>query len=137
MPNVRTSISLQGIIQRNTGLRVNVNQVKKVKTDEVLPLLAGQEDLELSGRVSKEAIDFLTGKIPQIEITVQKKVKLKKAFKHLPTIPGVGKILSLTIMLETGPIKRFAKVGDYVSYCRKVPTSWTSNGKRKGNLSLN
>lgn len=131
---LRTSLilSLQGIIQRNTGLRVNVNQVKKVKTDEVLPLLAGQEDLELSGRVSKESIDFLACKIRQIENSVQKKVKLKQAFKYLPSICGVGKILSLTIMLETGPIKRFAGVGNYVSYCRKVPTQWTSVGKRKG-----
>jgi transposase len=131
---LRTSLilSLQGIIHRNYGLRVNVNQVKKVTQDEVVPLLAGQEDLELSGRVSKECIDFLTGKIRQIENAVQKKVKLKSAFKHLPTISGVGKILSLTIMLETGPVDRFAKVGDYVSYCRKVPTRWTSNGKHKG-----
>ncbi len=131
---LRTSLilSLQGIIQRNLGLRVNVNQVKKVKTDEVLPLLAGQEDLELSGRVSKESIDFLTRKIWQIENSVQRKVKLKPGFKYLPTIAGVGKILSLTIMLETGPVKRFTKVGDYVSYCRKVPTKWTSNGKQKG-----
>lgn len=131
---LRTSLilSLQGIIQRNTGLRVNVNQVKKVKTDEVLPLLAGQEDLEFSGRVSKESIDFLSCKIRQIENSVQKKVKLKRAFKYLPSICGVGKILSLTIMLETGPIKRFARVGNYVSYCRKVPTQWTSVGKRKG-----
>jgi transposase len=44
----------------------------------------------------------------------------------------VGKILGLTIMLETGPIGRFETVGDYVSYCRKVPSQWTSNGKRKG-----
>ncbi|WP_217909647.1 transposase [Desulfosediminicola flagellatus] len=35
-------------------------------------------------------------------------------------------------MLETGPIERFKNVGDYSSYCRKVPTSWTSNNKRKG-----
>lgn len=131
---LRTSLilSLQGIIQRNLGLRVNANQVRKVKNDEVLPLLAGQQDLELSGRVSKEAIDFLTHKIRQIENSVQNKVKLKPSFRYLPTIAGVGKILSLTIMLETGPIKRFAKVGDYVSYCRKVPTKWTSNGKQKG-----
>ena len=131
---LRTSLilSLQGIVARNFGLRVNVNQVKKVKTDEVVGLLAGQEDLELSGKVSKESIDFLTRKIRQIENVVEKKVKLKPAFKYLPTISGVGKILSLTIMLETGPIERFAKVGDYVSYCRKVPTKWSSNGKSKG-----
>ena len=50
----------------------------------------------------------------------------------LQTIPGIGKILSLTIMLETGSIKWFAKVGNFASYCRKVPTSWTSNNKKKG-----
>ena len=37
-----------------------------------------------------------------------------------------------TIMLETGQVSRFSKVGDYVSYCRKVPSLWTSNGKKKG-----
>jgi hypothetical protein len=35
-------------------------------------------------------------------------------------------------MLETGPISRFQKVGNYVSYCRKVGSSWVSNGKTKG-----
>jgi transposase len=35
-------------------------------------------------------------------------------------------------MLETGPVDRFAKVGNYASYCRKVPVSWTSDGKKKG-----
>jgi len=35
-------------------------------------------------------------------------------------------------MLETGPIARFKKVGNFTSYCRKVPTSWTSNNKKKG-----
>jgi len=44
----------------------------------------------------------------------------------------VGKILSLTIMMETGSIDRFPKVGNFTSYCRKVPVSWTSNNKKKG-----
>ena len=35
-------------------------------------------------------------------------------------------------MLETGPVSRFAKVGNYVSYCRKVSSRWSSNGKAKG-----
>jgi transposase len=34
--------------------------------------------------------------------------------------------------METGPIGRFAKVGNYVSYCRKVNSKWTSNDKAKG-----
>ena len=56
----------------------------------------------------------------------------KAAYRYLLTLPGVGKILALTIMLETGPIGRFAKVGNYVSYCRKVSSRWSSNGKLKG-----
>jgi hypothetical protein len=35
-------------------------------------------------------------------------------------------------MLETGPIERFEKVGNYASYCRAVSTQWISNGKSKG-----
>ncbi len=46
---------------------------------------------------------------------------MKKAFEMLKTIPGVGNILALTIMLEVGEIKRFAKVGCYSSYCRCDP----------------
>jgi len=106
--------------------------MKKVRKDEVLPVLVGQEDLALSGRVSKETIDFLTRQIRQVENFVEDKVELKAPYQYLQTICGVGKILSLTIMLETGPIERFAQVGNYTSYCRKVPSKWTSNEKTKG-----
>ena len=67
-----------------------------------------------------------------VESIIQQKVKLKEEYSHLLTIPGIGKILALTIMLETGPISRFPKVGNYVSYCRKVSSKWTSNDKAKG-----
>lgn len=33
-------------------------------------------------------------------------------------------------------IARFAQVGDYASYCRKVPSRWTSNEKTKGKGNL-
>lgn len=68
----------------------------------------------------------------KIENVVLDKVKLRKRFLGLQTIPGLGKILSMTIMLETGKIERFAKVGNFSSYCRKVPTKWTSNDLKKG-----
>lgn len=131
---LRTSlvISLQNILSRNLGERVAVNEVKRLREDRITPLLRGSEDLALAGQVSKEAIDFFTHQIRRIEGMVEKRVQLKEGYQYLLTIPGVGKILSLTIMLETGPIGRFETVGDYVSYCRKVPSEWTSNGKKKG-----
>jgi transposase len=44
----------------------------------------------------------------------------------------VGRVLALTIKMETGPIGRFREVGNYVSYCRKVPAARFSNEKKKG-----
>lgn len=125
-------LSLQGIIQRNCGSKVNVNDIKAIKENRVQTFLSYQEDLALSGRVSKESIDFLTKKIWEIEQFILNQVRLKDAFRYLSTICGVGKILALTIMLETGVISRFHKVGDFVSYCRKVPTDRITNGKSKG-----
>jgi transposase len=131
---LRTSliISLQNILSRNLGRKVNANDVKCLREDRITPLLEMSEDLALAGRVSKEAIDELTHQIHKIEQWVQKRIVLKEEYRYLLTLHGVGKILSLTIMLETGPISRFPTVGDYVSYCRKVPSQWTSNGKWKG-----
>lgn len=131
---IRTALinSLQGIISRNCGCSLNASKIKAVKVNHISPLLTGQVDLELSGAVSKDCIDFMSEKIREIEYAVKEKKKLQTSFRLLQTIPGVGLILALTIMLETGTISRFPKVGDYSSYCRKVPSKWTSNNKRKG-----
>jgi transposase len=131
---LRTSLinSLQGIISRNCGCRLSGNKIKRFKENHIAPLLADQEDLALSGEVSKNAIDFLSKQITAIENVVLSKVKLKDQFLGLQTIPGLGKILAMTIMLETGKIERFRKVGNFSSYCRKVPSKWTSNDVKKG-----
>jgi transposase len=131
---LRTSLmlSLQNIIDRNYGLRVSGNDMKRLREDRVSPVFSGNEDLILVGSVSKEAIDFLTRQIRKIEKVIEEKVELRAPYRYLLTLPGVGKILALTIMLETGPIRRFAKVGNYASYCRKVSSQWLSNAKVKG-----
>ena len=131
---LRTSliISLENILARNNGNHPTVNDVKALRSDRVTPLLEDNEDIQLAGKVSKETIDFLTHKIRSIESVVENKIELKEPYTKLLTIHGVGKVLGLTIMLETGPIERFAKAGNYASYCRKVPSRWVSNGKIKG-----
>jgi transposase len=60
------------------------------------------------------------------------RVRLKDEFKALLSVSGIGQILGLTIMLETGDIGRFAKVGHFASYCRCVGSRKLSNGKKKG-----
>jgi transposase len=51
---------------------------------------------------------------------LQQGLCLTEGFKQLANIDGIGLILALTIMLETGDIRRFAKVGDFSSYCRCI-----------------
>lgn len=132
--SLRTSliISLQNIISRNCGHGLKVNDVKRIREDMVSPILAYNDDLALAGQVSKDAIDFLTRKIWEIETFIERKIELREPYTNLLTISGVGKILALTIMLESGPPDRFKGVGNYASYCRKVCSKWTSNGKSKG-----
>jgi len=129
---IRTSLilSLQNIITRNCGVRLNVNDVKRLRENRVSPLLEENDDLALAGMVSKETIDFLTHQIRKIERAIEGKIQLKQQYRYLLTLPGVGTVLALTIMLETGPISRFAKVGNYVSHCRKVSTQWTSKTRQ-------
>ena len=70
--------------------------------------------------------------IEQREKAVLAQGKLRPDYKILRTIRGVGETLALTIMYETGEIRRFQRVGQYASYCRCVRSERLSNGKRKG-----
>ncbi len=126
------SLSLKNIITRNYGRNVKQNQIIQLKKDLIAPFFEDNEDLAMAGKVSKEVIDCLTVRINRIERFVEGKLGLKDNYRHLITMPGVGRVLGLTIMLETGDINRFPKVGNYSSYCRKVPSRWISSGKLKG-----
>lgn len=125
-------LSLGNIITRNQGIRVPANDMKRLKKNLVAPLLADNPDIALAGTVSKDCIDYFTVQIRRIENFVEDKIELRPQYAKLQTMPGIGRILGLTIMLETGPINRFKKVGNYASYCRAVSSKWTSNDKQKG-----
>jgi len=75
------------------------------------------------------AIEF---EIKQLEKTILGILKLAPEFTVLKTITGVGDVLGMTIMLETGTIDRFASMGNYASYCRCVKSVRISNNKQKG-----
>jgi len=131
---VRTALilSLQNIVTRNGGTKLSSNDLTALKEDRVQVYLQENEDLLLAGSASKAAIDALTRQARRIEGAVVKKLNLQAPYPQLLTLPGVGRIVASTIMLETGPIERFPEVGGYASYCRKVNSQWTSNQKVKG-----
>jgi transposase len=85
--------------------------------------------VEASRRRVRECLDE---EIEALEKLVLGRMRPRAEFAHLRTIPGVGEILGLTIMLECGEIGRFRSVGNFSSYCRCVDSKRVSNGKKKG-----
>jgi transposase len=129
----RTShiLSFKSLVSRNLGIQMSSNEIKNLEEQDVKDLF--QEDhLVMAGKANIATMRFLIEKIEEIEKAVLRKAKLKNEYRNLLTVPGIGKILALTIMLETGDMKRFASVGNYVSYCRCVGSKRISNGKIKG-----
>jgi len=55
-----------------------------------------------------------------------------QAFQLLRSIPGVGKILALTILYEVHDITRFDRVQEFASYARLVKCAKESAGKKHG-----
>ena len=124
-------LSFQSMISRNLGFKMSNNEIKKMKSEDIVQLF-DCSNLVFMATNSWATIEFLKHIIKGIEKRVMSQVKLRKEFEMLLTIPGIGNILGLTIMLEVGDIGRFFKVGDYSSYCRCVESKRLSNGKKKG-----
>lgn len=125
-------LSALSTIERNSGTRLGQHALIKLKVDELSELLNKNDDLTFTISQQLQTVRFLTHKIEMIEKRAAKKIKLRPEFDKLLTTPGIGLVLSLTIMLETGDVGRFPKVGDFTSYCRAVRADRFSNGKRKG-----
>ncbi len=124
-------LSIENLIIRNTGRRISANAVRHL-TDEEVDVLLPEPDLALAVKSNLAVMQCLQEQIERLEKTAQARVRLREAYQGLLTVDGIGKILALTIMLETGDIKRFAGVGNYVSYCRCVKSVRMSNHKKKG-----
>ena len=124
-------LSFQSMVERVLGKRISSNEIKKMKLEDVDQLF-NEEHLVLSARASVSSIEFFKHHIREIEKVVKKRMNLNKPYQQLLTVPGIGYILALTIMLEVGDISRFPKVGDFSSYCRCVGSRRISNGKSKG-----
>ena len=124
-------LSLQSTITRNLGYKMSSRDLKQLDQSDADQLFE-EPFLILSARNSISAIGFLSERIKEIEKGVKSHVRLKPEFKYLLTMPGIGDILGLTIMLEVGDISRFAKVSNYSSYCRCVKSERFSNKKKKG-----
>ncbi len=126
-------LGLQGLIKRYHNIKISADKIKqgKGKEKEILSLIK-DEDVYLAGKSQLMIVRCLQEQLWQIEKKILSKIKNTQRFKLLDSIPGIGQILAMTIMLETGAIHRFKQVGNYSSYCRCVESKRISNGKKKG-----
>jgi transposase len=124
-------LSVQNLYTRNTGLSISANRIKKLTLEQVDGLFT-MGDVGLAVKANLSVMRCLEAEIKSLEQVVKERVKLKPAFRYLLTVSGIGQTLALTIMLETGDIRRFPRVGNFASYCRCVGSEKISNGKRKG-----
>ena len=124
-------LSIENLYSRNTGSTISANRIKQLSSEKVDALFTNS-DLALAVKANLAVMRSLETEIAILERIVKERVKLKPAYRYLLTVSGIGQILALTIMLETGDIRRFSKVGNFASYCRCVKSEKLSNGKRKG-----
>ena len=124
-------LSMQGAMTRNLNLKMSAREIKQLGDSDAERMFDDPFN-SLFARSSTSLIRFLDKRIKEIEEAVKGYVELKPEFEYLLTMPGIGKILGLTIMLEVGDITRFPSVGDYSSYCRCVKSERISNKKKKG-----
>jgi len=82
-------------------------------------------------------LDYYDEVISQLELHLERTAKTHDAhtFYLVKTVPGIGKILGLTLLYEMHSVERFPRVQDFLSYCRLVRPAKTSAGKRTGDTS--
>jgi transposase len=129
----RTSnlLAVQNLLARNRGESLTGNAIKRLSPEAVDQLLP-EAYLALAVNSNLGVIRALDEQITVLEKTVKAHIKPTGALQFLLSVSGIGDILGLTILLETGEIRRFASVGQYASYCRCVGSERISNGQRKG-----
>jgi len=124
-------LAIEGILMRQTGARLKGEAVKRLTAEQV-DAFAFAPDVSLAVQANRAVSQTLSQQIEALEKRLQQRVILRPEYRLLKTVPGIGEVLATTIMLETGTISRFARVGNFSSYCRCVDSLKESNGKRKG-----
>ena len=78
-----------------------------------------------------DLIDFYDKQIQKLDLYLEQHAKIDAAdtFYRLQSIPGVGRILAMTMLYEIHDIRRFPAVGDFLSYSRLVKGTNSSAGK--------
>ena len=96
----------------------------------------GFEDVSVKKSIAADLalIDHYEAVIGELEASVVRQARGHDAnsFQLLRSLPGIGKVLALTILYEIHDISRFARVQEFASYSRLVKCQHSSAGKVVG-----
>lgn len=124
-------LAIENLFSRHTGAQMEGERVKQL--DEIqINGFSFPPDVKLAMQANLAVLKTLQEEITIIEKRLLERVKLRRDYVLLKSVPGIGPVLATTIMLETGTISRFNNVGNFSSYCRCVDSRRESNNKKKG-----
>jgi len=122
--HVRTTHHQYNLLIPSGQLLYQCNRAKVPDAfDDPIVRASVEADLALAGHYD--------GLIRSMERTIMEQAKVEDphSLDLLQTIPGVGPILSLTLLYEIHDIARFGRVQDFISYARLVKSQKSSAGK--------
>jgi transposase len=93
-----------------------------------------EPDARKSMEVDFMLIEHYDQIIRDLELHLERRAKQHdpQVYHRLRSVPGIGKILALTILYEIHDIARFERVQDFLSYSRLVKCDHSSAGKKLG-----
>ena len=146
---VRKRAELMAHIQ-NTNTQHNLPKLvkrldRRSHREGLLEHFERDEDVQMSMACNMALLNAYDETITELELFLEHQIKEhgNATFYLLRSIPGIGKILAMTIFYEIHDISRFPGVGQLLSYACLVRGTHESDGKRKrsggkkmGNLHL-
>jgi transposase len=127
----RLLLSFKSLYARTTGQSLGLGEVKAMDGAQATQLYEHPAN-QLIAQVQVQHMEGLDQSIRRLEKVVLQCVRALPCYPRLLTLPGIGRILAMTITMEVGSIERFASDGQFASYCRMVDAQRMSNGKSKG-----
>ncbi len=124
-------LSCKSLHVRTTGRELALSTLKALGVPAARKLYDHPANQLIAG-MQVQQIEHLNEGIAQIEKAVLASARELPCYKPLATLPGVGRILGMTITMEVGDIQRFAGAGNFASYCRTVAARRVSNSRQKG-----
>jgi transposase len=124
-------LAVQNLVARHRGEQIRGAEVKRL-TEEAIDGMGLLSEVGLGMKANVGVIGAIEEQIARVERRLAELVRPRPQYALLTSVPGIGQTLATVILLETGPIERFAQVGNYASYARCVDSARLSNGRQKG-----